>query len=424
MSDISKPSVNIDSLAQLYAVLFEAAELEHGVMCCYLYAVSGLRTEPSDGLPPDQLAAVKRWRDVIMSIAIEEMAHLALVSNLTVAFGARPNFGRQNFPVPPGYHPADIHLALAPFDRDTLDHFIFLERPLSSDVTDSPAFRDGPAYKRGSASGRFFPAGQDYATIGELYLEIEAAIAKLANTYGETMLFSGSRDAQLGPDTVSLPGLLTIGSLADATQALKHIVEQGEGASEHDDHSHFARFVAIRQEYDAILAVDPAFRPSRPIARNPVMRRPADPAGKVYVDAPDAAAIIDAGNAAYALMLLCLSQSYARPAGHDPSEKRDLVDAAIDLMGAASRLGTALSRFPASLALPGINAGLNFNAPRGVPALLPGRLEWLILSGGVTRLSKGVAQLSNVPEAQSIASSLAAVATKLSVHAGESPVTG
>jgi hypothetical protein len=414
MSDISKSSVNIDSLAQLYAVLFEAAELEHGVMCCYVYAVSGLRTEPSDGLPPDQLAAVKRWRDVIMSIAIEEMTHLALVSNLTVAFGARPHFGRQNFPVPPGYHPADIRLALAPFDRDTLDHFIFLERPMACDIPDSAAFETGPAYQRGSASGRFFPAGQDYETIGELYQEVATAIAKLSKTYGEATLFSGPREAQLGPDTVSLPGLLTIGSLADASQAVKNIIEQGEGASEHDGHSHFARLVAIRHEYDAILAVDPAFTPSRPIARNPVMRRPPDPAGKVYVDAPEAAAILDAGNAAYTLMLICLAQSYARPAGHDPSEKRDLVDAAIGLMGAASRLGAALSRFPASVALPGIHAGLNFNAPRGVPPLLPGGSEWLILSGGVARLSEGVAQLRNVPEAQSIASSLAGVATKLS----------
>lgn len=419
MSSISKSTISIDSLAQLFAVLFEAAELEHEIMCCYLYAAFGLRTEPSDGLPPEQLSAVRRWRGEIMSIAIEEMGHLALVSNLIVAVGARPNFGRQNFPVPPGFHPADIHLALAPFDRDTLDHFIFLERPLSSDIADSPAFAGGPAYKRGSASGRFFPAGQDYATIGELYEEIAAAITRLSIAYGETMLFSGPREAQLGPDTVSLPGLLTIGNLADATQAMKRIVEQGEGASQHDEHSHFARLVGIRQEYDAILAVDPAFRPSRPIARSPVMRRPADPVGKVYVDAPDAAAIIDAGNAAYALMLLCLSQSYARPAGHDPGEKRVLVDAAIDLMGAASRLGVALSRFPANLAMPGIQAGLNFNAPRGVPALLPGRLEWVILSGGVARLSKGVARLRNVPEAQSIASNLDAVAAKLSAHSGD-----
>jgi hypothetical protein len=341
------------------------------------------------------------------------MTHLALVSNLTVAFGARPHFGRQNFPVPPGYHPADIRLALAPFDRDTLDHFIFLERPMSSDIPDSPAFDTGLAYQRGSASGRFFPAGQDYATIGDLYQEVATAIARLSKTYGEATLFSGPREAQLGPDTVSLPGLLTIGSLADA-QAVKNIIEQGEGAPGHDGHCHFASFVAIRHEYDAILSVDPAFTPSRPIARNPVMRRPPDPVGKVYVDAPEAAAILDAGNAAYTLMLICLAQSYARPAGHDPSEKRDLVDAAIGLMGAASRLGAALSRFPASLASPGIHAGLNFNAPRGVAPLLPGRSEWLILSGGVARLSKGVAQLPNVPEAQSIASSLTAVATKLS----------
>ena len=52
MSDISKPSVNIDNLAQLNAVLFEAAELEHGIMFCYLYAMLGLRTEPASYFRP------------------------------------------------------------------------------------------------------------------------------------------------------------------------------------------------------------------------------------------------------------------------------------------------------------------------------------------------------------------------------------
>ena len=72
---------------------------------------------------------MRRWRTVILSVAVEEMAHLALVSNIACTLGVRPHFGRQNFPVAPAYHPAAITVALAPFDLDTLDHFIFLERP-------------------------------------------------------------------------------------------------------------------------------------------------------------------------------------------------------------------------------------------------------------------------------------------------------
>ena len=210
-------------------------------MCCYLYAAFGLRSELSDGLPPDQTNAVKRWRDTILAIAVEEMSHLALVSNLMVALGAHPHLGRQNMPVPPGYHPADIRLALAPFDRQTLDHFIFLERPEGSGVADAASFAAGTHYVRETAAGRFFPAGSDYETIGGLYRDLAAALTKLEGKLGERLLFSGDPALQVGPETVSLPGLITIGNLVEAAQAVDNIVRQGEGAPGHDEHSHYGR---------------------------------------------------------------------------------------------------------------------------------------------------------------------------------------
>ena len=167
-------------------------------MCCYLYAAFGLRSELSDGLPPDQTNAVKRWRDTILAIAVEEMSHLALVSNLMVALGAHPHLGRQNMPVPPGYHPADIRLALAPFDRQTLDHFIFLERPEGSGVADAASFAAGTHYVRETAAGRFFPAGSDYETIDGLYRDLAAALTKLEGKLGERLLFSGDPALQVG----------------------------------------------------------------------------------------------------------------------------------------------------------------------------------------------------------------------------------
>lgn len=413
MTHVDRSRVQIESLAQAFAVLAEAAELEHGVMCSYLYAAFGLRSDPSDGLPPDQTNAVKRWREAIDAIAVEEMSHLALVSNLMVALGAHPHFGRQNMPVPPGYHPADIRLALAPFDRQTLDHFIFLERPEGSSVVDGASFATGPHYARETAAGRFFPAGSDYETIGGLYRDLAAALTKLAGKFGERLLFRGDPALQVGPETVSLPGLITIGSLVEAAQAVDNIVRQGEGAPGHDEQSHYGRLVAIRDEYDVILAKDPAFAPSRPVARDPVMRRPPEPTGLVYVDHPEAAAALDAGNAAYDLMLLCLGQAYARPRGSLPTEKTALVNAAIGLMDAVAKLGTALTHLPASTAHPGVNAGLTFSAPRGLPPLLAGSSEWKILSYGIDGLACGVAELQGVPDAAEIADQLAKVASSL-----------
>src|SRR5688572_18071909 len=104
---------------QLLHLLTEAAEFEHNLLCCYLYAAFTLKCDGS-GLTDTETAAVRRWHKSIMSVAIEEMTHLALVANLTVAIGARPHFNRPNFPVAAGFHPAGIVVELAPFDMATL----------------------------------------------------------------------------------------------------------------------------------------------------------------------------------------------------------------------------------------------------------------------------------------------------------------
>ena len=42
--------------------LYEAAELEHNLMCTYLYAAFSLKDGEADGLSAEEAAAVKRWR--------------------------------------------------------------------------------------------------------------------------------------------------------------------------------------------------------------------------------------------------------------------------------------------------------------------------------------------------------------------------
>src|ERR1044072_3256675 len=81
-----------------------------------------------------RLTTVARWRKTVLGVAIEEMAHLALVNNLLVALGGAPHFDRPNLPLSPGYHPAGFVIMLKPLNKATLDHFIFLERPSDADV--------------------------------------------------------------------------------------------------------------------------------------------------------------------------------------------------------------------------------------------------------------------------------------------------
>src|SRR5207253_1515700 len=80
----------------------------------------------------EEAAAVRRWSQVLMGVAIEEMGHLAAVWNITSALGGAPRIGRSNFPLDPGLLPASVVVKLAPFNADTLQHFVFLERPRGS----------------------------------------------------------------------------------------------------------------------------------------------------------------------------------------------------------------------------------------------------------------------------------------------------
>src|SRR6187431_2885996 len=133
-------SLLVPSREQLIHHLYEAAELEHCLMCTYLYAAFSLRSGTEEGLTPREAEAVARWRQVILQVAIEEMGHLTAVWNITAALGGSPRFGRLNFPLDPGGLPASVVVRLEPFSEAVLQHFIFLERPLNSAEPDGDGF--------------------------------------------------------------------------------------------------------------------------------------------------------------------------------------------------------------------------------------------------------------------------------------------
>jgi CDGSH-type Zn-finger protein/uncharacterized Fe-S cluster protein YjdI len=412
----------IASVEELVGLLGEAAEIEHGLMCCYFYAAFGLKTGEDEGLTAEQLAAVRDWRRTILGVAIEEMAHLGLVSNLICALGVRPHFGRQNFPVAPGYHPAGIAVALAPFDRDTLDHFIFLERPEGVDERDGAAFAVAAAYRRGDqGDNRLTPVARDYATVGELYRTVAEGLAALVARDGEARVFCGGDCGQIGPDIVQLPGMRLITDLASAQAAIEAIVSQGEGSDGSVENSHYARFLAIRDAWQALAAADPGFSPTRPVARNPVMRRPPTPEDRVFVDAPDAARLLDLANAVYNQMLRCLIQAYGR-IGDEGRVKAELVDVAIGLMGVVTPLAEALTRLPASDAHPGVNAGMTFATMRFYQPFIEHASEWRLLAARIRELAGGTRAVGNlVGDAAGLAARLDAMAARLGALGEQAP---
>jgi hypothetical protein len=373
-----EPVIITQNREQLAYLLTEAAEIEHGLMCCYLFAAYSLKRGSGDGLAADEAAAVDRWRNAIIQVAIDEMLHLALVSNLSNAIGVTPHLERPNFPVAPGYHPAGVVVSLAPFDLSSLDHFVYLERPEGIDAPDGAGFERPAPYERSTRADRLVPSSQDYATVGHLYRGIRAGFEELSERLGEARLFLGNRAAQIDASVAPLSGLVAVVDKSSALRAIDTIVEQGEGSPRNPESSHYRRFIAVREEYKALVAARPGFVPTLPVARNPVMRKPPQPQGKVHIDHPVAARVVDLGNAVYELALRCLARGFAG-AGDSPAARRTLIESSLVAMRALGSIAGLLATLPASQSRPGVNAGLTFTMLRSTVGFSQPDAAWALL---------------------------------------------
>ena len=177
--------VRIENRAQLIYLLTEAAELEHGIMCCYLFSAFSIKRDVSEGVSEEQLAVMNRWRRTIMQVATEEMTHMALACNLLTAVGGKPHTRRPNLPSSPRAYPPTFRLGLVPFDRESLESFIFLERP---EEEQRPAF-DMTGLDDVPHSLVFFndifSSERQYSTVGHLYRGIEDGFRYLVQKHGE-----------------------------------------------------------------------------------------------------------------------------------------------------------------------------------------------------------------------------------------------
>src|SRR4029079_6253628 len=347
--------------------LYEAAELEHNLMCTYLYAAFSLRDGEAEGLSTPEAAAVARWRRAIMGISVQEMGHLTAVWNITSALAGSPRFGRGNFPLDPGALPANVVVKLAPFSEAVLQHFIYLERPADSNETDGEGFSPEFLFKR-ARPNRLTPMGLDYDTVGDFYQTLERRTHLFVDKHGESGAFCGDPALQLSTAEIDLGGAKPVICAKTALAAFASIIEQGEGAPLNTVGSHFRKFIAIREELAALRAANPNFKPAFPAATNPVQRTPMRPSGRVWIENEDAAVTVDLANTGYALMLRLIAYSYVVPRP-DP-EKALAVDLAVGLMRAVTPLGERAARLPAGPSNPGSNAGMLFVVPRD-PAPLP-----------------------------------------------------
>ena len=185
-------------------MLCEAAELEHGIMCQYLYAAFSLKGA-GEGLTDDQLAVVQRWRSRIAHVATQEMLHLALVHNLLSAIGAAPHLTRPNLPQPANYYPAGVQLALLPFGEQALQHFMFLERPEGMDLADAAGLAAVGRAQPHLSERDIVPRAQDFATVGTCTGPSRRAWPTWPNGTARTGCSSGRRGPRPPPGTLAGP---------------------------------------------------------------------------------------------------------------------------------------------------------------------------------------------------------------------------
>lgn len=379
---------------QLLHTLYEAAELEHNLMCTYLYAAWSLKDGDDAGVSASQAEVLAKWKQIILGVAVEEMSHLVSVWNITAALGGAPRIGRYNFPLATGVLPASLNVKLVPFTSETLQHFIFLERPGDSGEPDGGGFGATGVFSRGNAAARHTPMPDDYLTVGEFYASLKSQLDAFVEARGESLAFSGQRGLQIAGSNFGLPKAMPVICAKTARQAFDAIVAEGEGAASETRDSHYCRFLTIRDGMEELQKIDPGFVPAHPAATNPVLRAPPIAEGRVWLDNPQAVATVDLANAAYGLMLRAMAYAYAVP--DSDVRKSVMLRLSIGLMRAMSPLAEAAARLPAGPSNPGVNAGVSFTALRDSAALPPGAAADLLVAERLREFAQGANELASL----------------------------
>lgn len=297
---------NEDKRAKLLAWLQTAVELELSTIPAYMVALLSMK-----------LTANREAADLIRSVMIEEMLHLALVGNVLNAVGGTVHIGSDNIPSYPlrlnfegkNFKDRNFPIDLAPFSAANIETFMKIEEPQTVAAPRIAMFKeiDIPGL-----------------TIGEFYMNIIALLEEL-DASGSGTLFSGDPARQLHDDYYWGGGnrIIPVSDLASAKKALDIVITQGEGAwrqpgekiAFHPDQplqmGHYYRLAEIHYQRRYVPTDDPAKPPTgeplpidyaavHPIKINPTA---ADYAGSRLEK------VNDAFNARYTMMLMQLEQA-------------------------------------------------------------------------------------------------------------------
>lgn len=156
-------------IEELKDLMQTAIEIELATIPVYLYTYYSLSRKAKSGLNTgeqldDYGVFTNQSAGVIMSVAVEEMLHMSLSSNILFALGGQPQLymhSPQPFPTnlphhfPKGPDGKDLSIPLAPFSFEQMWHFLEIEYPKAyTDI--KPYFKDGKLEIEWSTIGQFY----------------------------------------------------------------------------------------------------------------------------------------------------------------------------------------------------------------------------------------------------------------------------
>ncbi len=323
-------STHISTLEGLREHVQGALELEHSTLPPYLCALFSIHA-----------GANAEIVEIIRSVFIEEMLHLALAANVLNAVGGSPRLNEPGFvPTYPATLPHSDNsftVSLAPFTPATIETFMRIERP-------------GERHGESEAD--------NFETIGQFYRAIEEGLKYLCATLGQSEVFTGDPSRQITPAMLGFVGerrVVVVHNLKSALEAIDEIEEQGEGLKhrqvwdgdrdmfhpEREEVAHYFRFSEIMQGRSYVRGDSPRSGPSgEPFVVDWTSVYPMRPDPKVS-DYPVGSPVrekMQAFNAAYCSMLATLHRAF--------NGETECLSPAISLMFQLPSLATELMSMP------------------------------------------------------------------------------
>ncbi|MGH7686335.1 MAG: ferritin-like domain-containing protein [Candidatus Dormibacteria bacterium] len=373
-------AIVIEHREPLIYMLCAAAELEHALMCEYLFAAFSLKRSVAEGLTEAQLQQVQRWRAALVDVAKQEMLHLAVNCNLVTSLGASPHLSRPNLPQPARHYPPGVSLELLPFGERALRHFLYLERPEGMDIDDAEGMAAMDYAIPVMDVDEIAPHQQEFQTVGHLYRSIEAGFRHLSDKIGEERLFLGPRDAQAHGELFGWKELAPVSSCDEAVRAIEAIVEQGEGPRGDWRNAHFGRFLEVLTEYAELMEAEPDLVVTRPVMQV-LVRPPESGAPCNLITDHHTARVADLCNVAYEVLLQLLYRLLCHVDESD-DQIQVLADVSVSMMfDVIEPLADILTTMPVGPEHPGRTAGATFELFYQPDYLLPHRrAAWLLMS--------------------------------------------